>query len=398
MNREKWKRISNLLITICFCVFVSVIMVRTIVRDKPEYSYYENRNLAKKPEYTVEGAVDGSYFSGIETYLQENSALRNVFLRMNTFLDLHVLNRVVVNDIVVTDQVLLPFLEYEAINQAQIEADAELVACNLERHAQQCEAYGGKFYYVAVPCQYVLFEDAYPSYLNNRADYTEQSAQALFHRLEQANVQYIDMLDVFEQNDSLEQVASKVDNHFAMQGAYETYRTILERVNADTERNLEILEDGEYTMTEVSNHYLGSRTRKLFDLWPSEEKLTTITGSEEPSYVRYDWGSEVSNHNPLYAIPEAGQNVLYGMYMGGDISCTRIDTNRPELPSILVYGDSFTNPVECILWQSFNCMDSLDFRYYSTMTLDEYIELYQPDIVICIRDYEAMLNATGNGQ
>ena len=83
--------------------------------------------------------------------------------------------------------------------------------------------------------------------------------------------------------------------------------------------------------------------------------------------------------------------------MGGDWGCTEIRTDRHELPSILIYGDSFTNPVECLLWQGFDTMYSFDFRHYSEYDLDELIAKYKPEIVVCIRDYEAVLKSEGNG-
>lgn len=89
--------------------------------------------------------------------------------------------------------------------------------------------------------------------------------------------------------------------------------------------------------------------------------------------------------------------VTYSLYMGGDYANTVIDTGREELPSILIYGDSFTNAVECIAYLSFDEMHSLDLRYYKEMSLDEYIQTVQPDIVVCIRDYEELLIRTQNG-
>ena len=83
--------------------------------------------------------------------------------------------------------------------------------------------------------------------------------------------------------------------------------------------------------------------------------------------------------------------------MGGDIGETIIDTNRPELPDILIFGDSFTNPLETLLWYSFNRMYSLDLRYYNAKSLREYIDMYKPDVVICVRDETVYLSTDGNG-
>ena len=78
--------------------------------------------------------------------------------------------------------------------------------------------------------------------------------------------------------------------------------------------------------------------------------------------------------------------------MGGDIANTFIDTHREELPTVLVYGDSFTNAFESIVWYSFDKMYSIDLRHYTEMTIDQFIDEYRPDIVICIKDYTAVLS------
>ena len=81
--------------------------------------------------------------------------------------------------------------------------------------------------------------------------------------------------------------------------------------------------------------------------------------------------------------------------MGGDIGLTEIDTGREELPSILIYGDSFTNAVECIAYYSFDKMYSIDQRHYTESTLEEFIAQHQPEIVVCIKDYEGLMYYTG---
>lgn len=82
---------------------------------------------------------------------------------------------------------------------------------------------------------------------------------------------------------------------------------------------------------------------------------------------------------------------------GGDIAETVIDTGRDELPSLLIYGDSFTNPVEGLMYYSFDEMRTVDLRHYKDMTLADDIALYQPDVVVGIRDYESLLFTDYNG-
>ena len=88
---------------------------------------------------------------------------------------------------------------------------------------------------------------------------------------------------------------------------------------------------------------------------------------------------------------------MYDLYMCGDRAETVIKTNRPQLPDVLIYGDSFTNALECLAYYSFDEMRSIDLRHYDKMSLADYIEEYKPDYVICIRDYEALIKTEGNG-
>jgi len=397
MKKQRISFISSLVIVLFFVAFLFGGMVATLLRESETYSYFENRNLASMPEFTVDGALDGSYFSAVDTYIKEHSAGRTSLLKANTYLDMYVLKRPVVNEVVITDGLLLPWNNYETVNTDDINYWAATVAERLKSHSDLTESYGGKFYYVAVPCQYVCYEDSYPWYLNNREEYTDVSTGAFFGKLNELGIDYIDMLEYYESAGKPESFTSTIDNHFSIFGAYDTYVEIIKRINADTDYALDMLEKDEYTVETLPNPYLGSRPRKLFGMWSSDERLSTITPINAPAYERWNYGSQGA---PIvYALPQnPWESVLYTMYMGGDIANTVIDTNREELPSILIYGDSFTNAVECVAWYSFDTMYTLDFRHYSQTSLDDFINEYKPDIVVCIRDYEALLLGTGNGQ
>ena len=69
------------------------------------------------------------------------------------------------------------------------------------------------------------------------------------------------------------------------------------------------------------------------------------------AYTRYDNG-ELSD-KPLYVLPAADDlPTTYNLYMGGDFGETILETNRPELPDVLVFGASCsTTPLtRCARW------------------------------------------------
>jgi hypothetical protein len=139
-------------------------------------------------------------------------------------------------------------------------------------------------------------------------------------------------------------------------------------VNADSGLNLEYPGVDEISFTELPNSYVGSRTRKLLDLYTINEKLYTASFSTNIPFTRTDNGNEAEAS--VYSLPSTSYDyVLYSLYMGGDIAETVIDTNRSGLPDVLIYGDSFTNAVECLAYYSFDEMRTIDLRHYTDMSL-----------------------------
>ena len=91
LNKEKILHLSSLVFIACSCVLLIGAMITGVILTPSQYSYYENRNLSSSPEITVEGIMDGSFFTDLETYIKERSAVRETFLRLSTFIDLYIL-------------------------------------------------------------------------------------------------------------------------------------------------------------------------------------------------------------------------------------------------------------------------------------------------------------------
>ena len=381
-----------------FFLLLAALFCATLLRHTDEYSFFENRNLTAKPALEKQAVLSGGYFTDLERYLVARAAGRTTLVRLNTRLSL-ALGRPVVNDVVVKDDVLLPFNKIDGeLNSSDILWHAAKAAQNIAAHRDAVESYGGRFIYVAVPCQYVCRAGEYPWYLENRAEYTEASSKAFFDALDGEGVEYIDMYAEYlaASDETKAKFASTIDNHFSIFGAYETYLQMVSRINAGEGKKVDVLGEDEMRVEKIENHYLGSRNRKLFDLWRNDEALYLIYPTADVPFRRYNTGIE--GRAGVYSLPAPGEYATYNVYMNGDMPRTTIDTERPGLPSALIYGDSFTNAVECVAWYSFDRMESVDFRHYKEKTLDELIAELRPDFVFCIRDYEALLDINNNGQ
>ena len=86
----------------------------------------------------------------------------------------------------------------------------------------------------------------------------------------------------------------------------------------------------------------------------------------------------------------------YNLYMGGDFAETVLETNRPHLPDALIFGDSFSNALETLLYTAFDETHILDLRHYKEQSLKDYLANYRPDIVICIQNDTFYYTKGGN--
>lgn len=391
------KRICEWAMALLFSGVLLTLMAATILLPKNRYSYYENRNLSAFPEITAESVLSGQVFDDLETLFCDYAAWRTPALKAVTWADLNVFHRPVVNDIVVTDDALLEQLYTMPDTADDIARKAADVAADNAALRDQIEAYGGHYCYIAVPCQYAYYEDEYPSYLENRSAYTAAELAALNSAMDAQGITHVDMGPIFDSLGHLPAFSSKVDNHYGLLGAYETYRAAVQKLNGDYGLALSFPEEGtDVTFSALPNPYMGSRTRKLLGLRGDDEKLLTAAFREDIPFTRLDNWQEVAS--AVYALPATEDEALtYGLYMGGDIAETCIRTDRSSLPTALIFGDSFTNAVESLAYYSFDEMRSVDLRHYKTQSISDYIAAYQPDVVICIRDYEALLSRSDNG-
>lgn len=392
----KQKKIANIVLVLAFAGFLAAAMVITLGKPQGGWSYYENRTLAQMKELTPQTLWDGTFANSVEPTLQDHAAGRNTLLKLSAWMDMELFHRPVVNQVIPAEGMLLSWNPYETPDPELIQQQADAMAGQLGELRDVVESYGGKFYYVAVPGQYTYFEETHPDFLNNRATYTDLEIPAFQQAMEEQGVTLIEMGEILAQQGNPPEYYSTVDYHYTFGGAYATYLAILERINQDFDHSLTVLDEDSLVRETLPNPYLGSRARKVFGLWETDEKLEIGLPSQPIPFTRTDNGQDVPA--TVYTLPgNDTDEVAYAAYMGGDIAETVIDTGRDELPSLLIYGDSFTNPVEGLMYYSFDEMRTVDLRHYKDMTLADYIALYQPDVVVGIRDYESLLSTDYNG-
>ncbi len=377
------KKIFEVLIVSIFCIIIFIVPIFTIIpkiideKNIVEYSFFENRAMAQPPTLTKEALFSGKYFSDLSKCFDDQLWNRDFFIEKYTDFTINVLKRPVVNNVIVQGELLLPFHYY---SENKFDKDTKKAEEGLKRLSDSATKAGSKLVFVGIPEQSSIFRDKYPERFNNNSDYINQSRDAYFEILRENNIEILDMGEIFAEL-PYEEYYSLTDHHFNLKGAFVTYNAMIDLVTEDVPR----LSESDITFKEFENVFYGSRNRKIYNAIDSSEKLMYYEIEKVVEYTRENNGE--MGQTRVFTMPQdATTPVTYDVYMGGDMGETVIRTNREELPNVLIFGDSFTNPIETFLYHSFNEMRSLDFRHYDEMTITEYIETYKPDYIFYVRD------------
>lgn len=81
--------------------------------------------------------------------------------------------------------------------------------------------------------------------------------------MEEQGVNLLDMGPVLDQLGKPKEYYSLADYHYQFEGAYVTYRAILEELNRDLGLDLTVLDGDSLTVETLPNPYLGSRGEKF---------------------------------------------------------------------------------------------------------------------------------------
>lgn len=388
------KKICDLLFLLAVVAFLFAIPAGTWGwAYKDTTAYYENRTLAAKPQITAEKLWDGSLGADVESWYSDHTPGRTTALKTETGLQMNLWKRPVVNDLVMSDKALVPFLRFDEYSREAYEHTGTPIAEKFGKLAAFVAENGGEFTYVGFPEQRVYFEEVFPSYLNSHAAEAETADRVFAELLTAQGVDFLDMRAEYDALGHPAELYSTVDHHYNYYGAYAAYRAILRHIDPDG--TLPVLTEDKLDFTALPNPYLGSRNRKLYNLWENHEQAVIGVQKEPVAFERFDNGNP--SEKPLFVIPAAEElPTTYNLYMGGDFGETVMKTNRPELPNALIFGDSFTNALETLLYASFNETHMLDLRHYKGGSIRDYIAEFRPDYVICIQNDTFYYTPTGN--
>ena len=367
----KYKYMSSIVV----CSSVLFISLGSIITPDQEVSELEGRTLETIPlqieSEDVKGVLDGAYFSKWDTYFSDHILGRNYFV--STYNQVQkLLNKRRINDVYLgEDDYLFSLSEYKVKTQEELQTRAQFFN-DLASTYQDSQ-----LYVVNLPNKYIVNEDKIP------IEGYHSQIKGEFARLANEFDEEVMVLDLEKTLLNTNEYFYKTDHHWNMNGVYEGYSQMIRQLQSKFPQIPSVIDKSEFNIEIYPHCFVGSDGRKVgqlvnfqedIEVWnhPDYENISVKINDKDSSFYHYNRLSEDFFNND------------YTVYMGGDNALEVItNPNVDNDLSLVLIGDSMSNPLIPLLSLHFKTIYSYDMRHYKGDILADLNDI-NPDIITLI--------------
>lgn len=354
------KKLNDIATTIIFLVLIFGLTAATLLTPKKDFSENENRTLVTDPKFSADRLFKGEFATAYETYLADQFVLRDKWIAIKTLSEMALLKKDINGVYLADDNYLIEIHDPE--DKAE-PIDSEKAKKNSDRmieFVKKCEQSLGEGHAKAmiVPTAVITLSDKLPAFA------TTYDQKALIGYIEgRLGNSFVNVSDTLKSH-SEDYIYYKTDHHWTMAGAYYAYEQWAEEIGLTpykmSDFDIETVKDFKGTIYSKINFAFETDTldiyRPKFDI------------SYEVTYEKID-----EKHDSLYELKHLETKDKYQVYLDGNHSVTRIDTDLYNGRVLLIIKDSYANAFATLAANHFETTYMVDFRYFRS-SISEFIE------------------------
>ncbi len=364
-------KISKIILCVAFVGIIFFFGCFTITNNNTK-SDVENRTLTTFPKLSRTGLLNGTYTDELTEAFSDQLALRNELVQAYYYLQFTPYK----GDVAVGKNNEL-YAAYQRVSDLDAyEDDMTEVVPLINEVADDVAANGGKFVFLSIPRKDAIETENLPdSYIASTYIY-EDGIDIIKSGID-GQVILIDGYELLSQSKEATGLRCyyTTDHHITPRAAELLYNAFVYAIDDARVKPLSLEDVYEIGTTVVDGAF-------------SKQIGQTVVGDEEELYLipKFDLDYKIYDENGEVDWTIWGEGDTFAQcYMGGDHAFTLVDTNRSELPNILIVGSSFTNIFEALAVHDFNKMVSVDYRHNESGTsIADYVEQYDIDYVLYI--------------
>lgn len=325
-----------------------------------------------------------SFIEQVKTAYTSDLKLKTAYINLNG-LFAKLTGRTVYNDVAVLNNGML-------VNGAVGKIEMEPLADSVADFKEYLSDRGIKFLYVQAPYKLDLNNELLPTGVVNNSNI---NADNMVESLKNKNVEVLDLRKYISKDvESIEKYYYYTDHHWNNQGAFLAFQKIIEKVDEifyGVDFNSDFLDENKWKKEVYDDILLGSLGQRVGQYYSGVDDVTFYTPEIDLTMAMY-----VNKYFTYYSGNFSDVNIRkgnivkdyfnitpYAAYIGGNHPIVKhYNFDSTTDLKVLFIKDSYGLPVSAFMSTVFGRMDSLDPRYLTSYTISEYVECYNPDIVI----------------
>lgn len=351
MNEKRSAFYTVLLLSAIILVFTFA----DLIRGDRVFSDMENKVLARKPDFSWESLMEGSYTGKYETYLTEQFVGRDKWIAIKTYMDIALQKKEINGVYLGAGDYLIEQHLPEAYSSVQ--ETKKLVM--LDRLVREWDAR-----VMMVPTADTILSDKMPFH----APYYDQEAFLERVRQQIGEEHYIDVYSVLSRHRE-EEIYYRTDHHWTTLGAYYGYLAWMGAVG----------ETGEYydvgSMETVAEDFLGTLHSKVNFSTKADVIRYFPETARWPVTVTYDLRD---TRDTCYEESYLETKNKYGFFLDDNHGFVDIQTECRNGKTLFVIKDSYANCFIPLLIPHYERICVMDLRYFNGR-LFRFMEEYRPE-------------------
>jgi len=349
---------------ILFIVFLSTMFLSNIIKVDLEFSESENRRLQQAPKFTLNALAKGEFTRDFERYITDQIPLRDFWVKVKATSEMIVGKRDNNGVYLGKDGYLLQKFDkpVEEKYQKNIEAINTFALNNSDL----------QIYLMMVPNSVKVLEQKLPLFADpyNQRDYIDKAREYL-----KDNIQFIDIIDALLSHKD-EYIYYRTDHHWTTKGAYYAYQKFMKDIG------IVPYDEKAFDHILVTDEFYGSLYSKsgFRHIKPDSIELYMPKTDKECKVYSYDQNESKSS---LYELANVEKKDKYTVFLGGNHSLMKIETEGNENKRLLIVKDSFANSFIPFLTNHYGEIYVVDLRYYND-SLKELIKSKDIDDVLIL--------------
>lgn len=347
-------KIKNLVVTVVFCLFITVFFLLCILHTPLAFSDSERRPLAQFPNISLDGVLSGDVIEDIEDYTVDQFPFRDSFRKLYTLYRTYVMGLRDTNDLAIRDGYIAKV--ESGLNEKSLAHAIDRFRYLLDNYAGE----SGKVYFALVPDKNYYFSEKY-GYI--ALDYAAMLA-TLKESLPEA--EFIEMFDKLTLEDYY-----KTDTHWSQEKLLAVRDLLLTKLGAE-------IPEGDYTVNTLSPFYGVYHGQTALDL--PADTIHYLTSEALDACTVYDYETEKTVG--LYSLEKFDSKEPYDIFLGGTKMLLRIDNpNATTDKELVVFRDSFGSSLLPLMAESYKSIYVVDIRYLASQFVGQYVDLAGKDVL-----------------